>query len=142
MENESIKTLLTRRSVRKFKPDHITEEEMETILEAGKYAPTGKGTQCTKFVVIRNKAVRDKLSAMNAEILGSTGDPFYGAPDVIAVFANRAATLTWVEDGSLAKLRGHRLLHPRLCGRRRSRAEAKKRRFRSLCRLTCGTITP
>ena len=102
MENESIKTLLTRRSVRKFKPDHITEEEMEAILEAGKYAPTGKGTQCTKFVVIRNKAVRDKLSAMNAEILGSNGDPFYGAPDVIAVFANSAATLTWVEDGALA----------------------------------------
>ena len=40
MENESIKTLLTRRSVRKYKPEHITEEEMEIILEAGKYAPT------------------------------------------------------------------------------------------------------
>ena len=34
MENDSIKTLLTRRSVRKFKPDHITDEEMETILDA------------------------------------------------------------------------------------------------------------
>ncbi len=102
MENESIKTLLTRRSVRKFKPEHITEEEMETILEAGKYAPTGRGTQCTKFVAIRNKAVRDKLSEMNAEILGVNHDPFYGAPDVIAVFANSAATLTWVEDGALA----------------------------------------
>ena len=100
MENESIKTLLTRRSVRKFKPDHITEEEMETILEAGKYAPTGKGTQCTKFVVIRNKAVRDKLSAMNAEILGSTGDPFYGAPVVIIVLADRSMP-TYIYDGSL-----------------------------------------
>ena len=84
MENESIKTLLTRRSVRKYKPEHITEEEMEIILEAGKYAPTGKGTQCTKFVVVRNKAVRDKLSEINAEILGANSDPFYGAPDVIA----------------------------------------------------------
>lgn len=102
MENESIKTLLTRRSVRKFKPDHISEEEMEIILEAGKYAPTGRGTQGTKFVVVRNQAVRDKLSAMNAEILGSDGDPFYGAPDVIAVFANSAASGTWVEDGALA----------------------------------------
>lgn len=102
MENESIKTLLTRRSVRKFKPDHITDEEMETILEAGKYAPTGKGTQGTKFVVIRNKAVRDRLSEMNAEIMGAASDPFYGAPDVIAVFANSAASSTWVEDGSLA----------------------------------------
>ena len=102
MENESIKTLLTRRSVRKYKPEHITEEEMEIILEAGKYAPTGKGTQCTKFVVVRNKAVRDKLSEINAEILGANSDPFYGAPDLIAVFANSAATGTWIEDGSLA----------------------------------------
>ena len=102
MENESIKTLLTRRSVRKFKPDHISEEEMDIILEAGKFAPTGRGTQGTKFVVVRNQAVRDKLSAMNAEILGSDGDPFYGAPDVIAVFANSAASGTWVEDGALA----------------------------------------
>ena len=33
MENESIQTLLTRRSVRKYKPEHITEEEMETLFE-------------------------------------------------------------------------------------------------------------
>ena len=51
---------------------------------------------------MRNKAVRDKLSEINAEILGTNSDPFYGAPDVIAVFANSAATGTWIEDGSLA----------------------------------------
>ena len=102
MQNESIQTLLTRRSIRSFRPDHITEEEMETILEAGKYAPTGRGTQCTKFVVIRNKAIRDRLSELNAEIMGMQMDPFYGAPDVIAVFANSAVTTTWVEDGALA----------------------------------------
>ena len=51
---------------------------------------------------MRNKAVRDKLSEINAEILGANSDPFYGAPDLIAVFANSAATGTWIEDGSLA----------------------------------------
>lgn len=102
MKNESINTLLSRRSVRKYKPDHISAQEMEAILEAGKYAPTGKGSQCTKFAVIRNRAVRDRLSAMNAEILGVDTDPFYGAPDVVAVFADSSAVLTWVEDGALA----------------------------------------
>ena len=89
MENESIKTLLTRRSVRKFKPDHISEEEMEIILEAGKFAPTGRGTQGTKFVVVRNQAVRDKLSAMNAEILA----------DLLEM---EGMTSEWAENGQRA----------------------------------------
>lgn len=100
--NESIKTLLERRSVRSYKPEHITDEQMNTILEAGKYTPTGMGHQSVTFVVIKNKEIRDKLSAMNAAVLGSTSDPFYGAPDVIAVLADAEISGTWMEDGALA----------------------------------------
>ena len=45
MVNETINNLLTRRSVRNYKPDQIKAEELEIVLKAGSYAPSGKGLQ-------------------------------------------------------------------------------------------------
>ncbi len=45
MSNEIINALISRRSIRKYKEQQITDEELNLVLEAGKYAPTGKGTQ-------------------------------------------------------------------------------------------------
>ena len=53
--NETIENLKTRRSIRKFKDKQISDEELKTILEAGTYAPTGRGLQSPKIVVIQNK---------------------------------------------------------------------------------------
>ena len=50
--NETIENLKTRRSIRKFKDEQITDEELKTILEAGTYAPTGQGLQSPNIVVI------------------------------------------------------------------------------------------
>jgi nitroreductase len=99
--NETIKTLLARRSIRKFKPEHITEEELNAILEAGMYAPSGVNQQSALFVVIQDKETLKKLSAMNAAVLGKDIDPYYGAPTVILVFADKSK-ITPVEDASLA----------------------------------------
>lgn len=102
--NETMKTLLARRSCRSFKPEQIGEEELAAVLEAGKYAPTGMGRQSPIFVVVQEKALREKISAMNAAPFGANGpknDPFYGAPTVVLVLADRAMP-TAVEDGSLA----------------------------------------
>ena len=52
--NETIENLKTRRSIRKFKDEQITDEELKTILEAGTYAPTARGLQSPKIVVIQN----------------------------------------------------------------------------------------
>lgn len=99
--NETIRTLLERRSIRKFKPGQIKEEELNAILDAGMYAPSGANQQSALFVVIQDKETLKKLSAMNAAVLGTDIDPYYGAPTVILVFADKSK-ITPVEDASLA----------------------------------------
>lgn len=99
--NETVKTLVTRRSIRKFSDKPVSKEDIALILQAGVYAPTGRNSRDTLFLVVTNKELRDKISKLNAEVMGSDGDPFYGAGTVIAVFADRSRT-TAVEDGSCA----------------------------------------
>ena len=99
--NETIRTLLARRSIRKFKPEQIEEAALNTILEAGKYAPSGANQQSALFVVVQDKETIKKLTAMNAAVLKKDIDPYYKAPTIILVFADRSK-VTPVEDASLA----------------------------------------
>ena len=92
--------LKNRRSVRKYKPQQITDAELDAILEAGLYAASGKNSQKTVMVAVRDKQTRDQLSRMNAEILGTTSDPFFGDPCVVVVLSDPERN-TWLEDGSL-----------------------------------------
>lgn len=93
--------LKTRRSIRKYTYEMPQNEDIERIVEAGLYAPTGKGRQAVKFVVIKNKELRDRISKLNAQVMGAKTDPFYGAPVVIVVFADKDVP-TYMNDGSLA----------------------------------------
>ena len=99
--NETLKTLKERRSIRKYKKEQISEEELKLILEAGTYAPTGMGAQSPIMVVVQDSETIKELSKMNAEVMGTTSDPFYGAPTVIVVLADKSKRSTYVEDGSL-----------------------------------------
>lgn len=101
MKEEVLRCLLTRRSVRAYEPRQITEDELEAVLQAGLYAPCGMGSQKVYFAAVQDKAVRDRLSAMNRTILGSDSDPYYGAPTIVVVLAD-PERYTWVEDGSCA----------------------------------------
>ena len=92
--------LLTRRSVRKYSDRPVEEEKLDKVLTAGLYAPTGMNNQAPVMVAVRDKETRDKLSRMNAAVMGASGDPFYGAPCVIVVLSD-PERMTWVEDGSL-----------------------------------------
>ena len=98
--NESLKTLIERRSCRSYKPDPIPADILDQILEAGTYAATGMGKQSPIMIAVTDKETRDKLSRMNAAVMGASNDPFYGAPVVIIVLANRAVP-TYLYDGSL-----------------------------------------
>ena len=98
--NETIQVLLNRRSVRRYQPKQITEQELETILQAGMFAPSGHGSQPVRLVVIQRPEIIQQLSKMNAAILGTSSDPFYGAPTVVLVLADRSHP-TWCEDGAL-----------------------------------------
>ncbi len=102
MTNETLHTLQTRRSCRNFKPDMITEEELQTVLEAGTWAATGMGRQSPIILAITNKELRDRFSAENRAIakMPEGMDPFYGAPVILVVLANKAMP-TYVYDGSL-----------------------------------------
>lgn len=98
--SEVINNMKTRRSIRKYKPDMIPEDVLNRIIEAGTYAATGMGKQSPIIIAVTNKAIRDKFSKMNAEIMGVDSDPFYGAPVVLIVLADKARP-TYVYDGSL-----------------------------------------
>lgn len=98
--NEVIKNMIERRSCREYKPDMIKEEELDLILKAGEWAPSGKGMQVSLMVAVQNKDIIAKMSKMNAEVMGQDMDPFYGAPVVVVVFANTVRP-TYVEDGAL-----------------------------------------
>ena len=97
---DAMQNLLTTRSVRKYKPDMVPQEKLDKILEAGTYAATGMGRQSPIILAVTDKAMRDRLSKMNAAIMGVDSDPFYGAPVVLVVLADKNVP-TYIYDGSL-----------------------------------------
>ena len=98
--SETLQTLKTRRSTRAYKPELIEEEKLNAIIEAGTYAATGMGKQSPIIIAVTDKETRDKLSAMNAAIMGADMDPVYGAPEVLVVLADKSVP-TYIYDGSL-----------------------------------------
>ena len=99
--NEVLEKIKSRRSIRKYRSDMIPQDKLEKIIEAGTYAATGMGKQSPIIIAVTNKELRDKLSAMNAKIMGVDNmDPFYGAPVVLIVLADKSRP-TCVYDGSL-----------------------------------------
>ncbi len=90
----------TRRSIKKYKPEQVTEKELDLILEAGTYAPTGRNLQSPLMVSVSNPETLAKISKANAAVLGMKSDPFYGAPAVIIVFADSECH-TGFEDACL-----------------------------------------
>lgn len=99
--NESIHTLLTRRSIRKYEDRPVPDELLHAVLEAGLYAPSGMNTQTGIMVAVRDKETIARMSRLNARVMGRDTDPFYGAPCVIVVLADPTVYPCWAEDGSL-----------------------------------------
>ncbi len=99
--SEMIEKMLTRRSVRKFKSDMIPKNVIDEIITAGIYAASGRDLQSPIIIAVTNKELRDKLSKINAEIMGKENfDPFYNAPVILIVIANKKVP-THIYDGSL-----------------------------------------
>lgn len=99
--NEAYKNIIDRRSVRNFNDIKVSHDVIEKIVYAGQCAPSGMNRQIFAFVVVENAELIEKLSKMNAEIMNSTLDPFYGAKSMIIVFADSNAP-TYLYDGALA----------------------------------------
>ncbi len=119
MKNEAIEVLMTRRSVRKFKPEQISEAELLTVLDAGTYAPTGRNRQTPWIIAVQEPAEREAVSRLNAKVMGAEIDPYYGAPTIILVVApddgfgelNGAAVLTNMVNAAFAAGLGSCWIH-------------------------------
>jgi len=97
---DTLTTLKTRRSCRAYKPEHVEEDKLNAIIEAGTYAATGMGKQSPIILVIKDQEIRATLTKLNAAAMGMDIDPFYGAPELLVVLANKAMP-TYIYDGSL-----------------------------------------
>lgn len=98
----TIDELISRRSIRKYKPQQITQEELDIVLTAGTYAPTALNLQSPLIVAVQDKETRDLISRLNGSVfpMEKPGDPFYGAPTVVIVFAD-STFKNGVKDASL-----------------------------------------
>lgn len=139
--NEVLNAIKTRRSCRSFKPDMVPQEIIDQICEAGTYAATGMNRQSPLIVVIKDKEVRDRLAAINAQIMGKENfDPFYGAPVVLMVLAD-AGVPTYPYDGSLVMgnlmLAAH-ALGVASCWIHRAKEESEMTEVRELLREKLG----
>ena len=98
---DAMQAMLTRKSVKKYKPQPVEKELIDKIIEAGLNAPSGLNKQSPIILAVTNKKVRDELSFINA---GSDpfkrSDPFYNAPCVLVVLADKSVP-TYCYDGPL-----------------------------------------
>jgi len=103
--NPVIENILHRRSVRRYRPDAIDHDILQSVLNAAQFAPTGMNAQAWRFVVVQDESFRKELAALAApkyrqwitgapeflkdmrrEIDAQTDDPvYYGAPVIIFV---------------------------------------------------------
>lgn len=98
---EAIQAMLTRKSVKKYKPQPVEKELIDKIIEAGLNAPSGLNKQSPIIIAVTNKEIRDELSRLNAgDDPFFRADPFYGAPCVLVVLADKSVP-TYLYDGSL-----------------------------------------
>ena len=98
--SEALEVMRQRRSVRSYKADPIPRELLEKVLESGTYAPTGMGRQSPIILAVTDTALRDRIAKLNAAVMGRDNDPFYGAPAVLVVLADKSVP-TYLYDGSL-----------------------------------------
>ena len=77
-----------------YQAEPVSAEALNAVLEAGTYAPTGGGRQSSTIIAITDPKYRQEIAKLNAEMMGSSTEPYYGAPVVVLILADGS-----VEDG-------------------------------------------
>ncbi len=95
MKNDFLTLIKTRRSIRAYKPDAVPADTLARVLEAGTYAPSAMGEQSATIVAVETKAYRDRLTKLNAAVIGRDVDPYYGAPVIVVVLGDGSAQIIW-----------------------------------------------
>ena len=113
MENPVINTLLTRRSIRQYRPNPVEPELLDLILKAGTYAPTGRGSQSPTIVAVTNEADRQALQALHWGPLLWRAHHFAGVRGPQPPYRRRGRGLCAEHhDGGFPRLRRGQLLDP------------------------------
>lgn len=112
--NEVIQNILTRRSIRTYKEDQISDADLNTVLEAAQFAPTGMSKQGWHFTAVQNKEkIKTLISAIKEAMLKSSIEqyrkmgenpnfnPFYNAPTIV-ITAYDKTSLTKESDCAVA----------------------------------------
>ena len=89
MENKLLELIKTRRSCRHYKAEQVSDKELNAVLEAGEYAPTGHGLQDPIIVAVQNNDIKAQLAHLNAQIMGVDSNPYYDAPTYLLVFSTK-----------------------------------------------------
>lgn len=100
--NEVLNNILTRRSVRKFKPEQIKDEELDQILQAGIYAPSGMNKQSWQFTVIQNKEKIESLAKVIRQALGRDENYNFYSPATLILLSNDKDNSNGLADCSCA----------------------------------------
>ena len=109
--NSTIETIKNRRTIRRFMPEQIKEEELSAIIEAGLYAPSAHNDQPWHFTVIQDKELMRQISADSKEAVKKVSknetlqkmahneklDIFYGAPTIIVVSGEKKAMMPTID---------------------------------------------
>ena len=102
IDNDTLRTIRERRSVSRFTSSPVSDELIEAILEAGRWAPSGLNSQPWEFVVIRDPEVRAGMAAILQRITVAWKG-FAAAPVMIAVAVDpEKDSAHFVEDGAVA----------------------------------------
>lgn len=99
MKNDFLTLIRTRRSIRAYRPDAVPADVLARVLEAGTYAPSAMGEQSATIVAVETKAYRDRLTKLNAAVIGKDVDPYYGAPVIVVVLSD-GGKANYMADGS------------------------------------------
>ena len=112
--NETLKSIVNRRSIRHFKKEQLSAEEINIIVRAGVYAPSAYNKQEWFFTVVQNRMILEDLNIATKEVASTSSDQklvelankedfniFYNAPTVVIVSGKKNG-LTPIIDCSLA----------------------------------------
>ena len=100
MQNETLSVIHNRRSIRMYKAEQISDEEVQAIIEAAIYAPSGQNLQGWHFSVVQNHELIVKMRESMKDNMRATGNeaqvarandpafvPFFNAPTVVVISA-------------------------------------------------------
>lgn len=114
--NQTITSILERRSIRAFKSEPVPEREINWILEAGLYAATSRNKQSWFFSVVTNQSILEKISRHTLETMRTSNielykikaqdpnfSPFYKAPTVIFLSGPDAESSAGIDCANAAQ---------------------------------------